>query len=406
MALTDGWLKANHRKSRDKIDTKADRDGLSARVSAKGKITFQLRYRYAGKPARLDLGTYPLMTLKAARDETHRLRAELEQGRDPRVVKKTERLQQMEAMPLEAIYSQWHEVYAVKNKKQHDEIKKSFDLHIFPHFGSLPPDSISVQMWMERLDYLAKHVPSISVRILTNGKQMLSWAQRRELVANNPLASISGKNDLGVKKNKGSRALSNEEICFLWMAIDQSRMARKNKILMILCLFWGCRVHELRDSLRSDFDFERMRWTVPADRHKTGEKVGKDIVRPIIPEVVPLLEEAISLSNSAVVFPNRDTGESNGGSAHLSLPYNVIHWLKRHLDYDMKHWSIHDLRRTARTNFSTLTAPHIAEIMLGHVLPGEWETYDQHDYLSEQAAAYTAWWERLMNITEGADGDD
>jgi hypothetical protein len=59
-----------------------------------------------------------------------------------------------------------------------------------------------------------------------------------------------------------------------------------------------------------------------------------------------------------------------GKSAPLALPYNIMQWLRRHEEYEMKHWSIHDLRKTARTNFSTLTEPHIAEIMLGHKLPG------------------------------------
>ena len=56
------------------------------------------------------------------------------------------------------------------------------------------------------------------------------------------------------------------------------------------------------------------------------------------------------------------------------------------------------MRKTARTNFSTLTQPHIAEIMLGHTLPGVWEVYDKHKYLDEQAAAYVAWWEVLERI--------
>lgn len=37
--------------------------------------------------------------------------------------------------------------------------------------------------------------------------------------------------------------------------------------------------------------------------------------------------------------------------------------LRRHSKFEMEHWSVHDLRRTARTNFATLTEPHIAEIM-------------------------------------------
>ncbi|MGH8241396.1 MAG: tyrosine-type recombinase/integrase, partial [Steroidobacteraceae bacterium] len=45
MTISDAWLKANHGKSRQKRDEKADRDGLGVRVSPRGKIVFQLRFR-------------------------------------------------------------------------------------------------------------------------------------------------------------------------------------------------------------------------------------------------------------------------------------------------------------------------------------------------------------------------
>ena len=61
---------------------------------------------------------------------------------------------------------------------------------------------------------------------------------------------------------------------------------------------------------------------------------------------------------------------------------------------------MHDLRKTARTNYSTLTDPHVAEIMLGHSLGKIWRTYDHHDYLKEQAEAYKAWCERLYCIVD------
>ena len=64
----------------------------------------------------------------------------------------------------------------------------------------------------------------------------------------------------------------------------------------------------------------------------------------------------------------------------------------------MAHWSMHDLRKTARTNFSTLADLHVAEVMLGHSLKGMQGVYDKHLYLEEQAAAYSAWWKRLEQL--------
>jgi integrase len=156
----------------------------------------------------------------------------------------------------------------------------------------------------------------------------------------------------------------------------------------------------LRRAKKTDFDFTSMVWTVPRSHNKIRKKGGRPILRPIIPEVVPLLEQVFALSpNSEYALTNADSDEPMGKSAPLALPYNLMQWLRRHQKYEMAHWSVHSLRKTARTNFSTLTTqPHVAEIMLGHKLPKNWRIYDGHTYLKEQAAVYAAWWQRLLVI--------
>jgi len=55
VAITDAWLKANNKREVDREYTKIDRDGLSVRVSPKGKLTFQIRYQFELKGKRLDI---------------------------------------------------------------------------------------------------------------------------------------------------------------------------------------------------------------------------------------------------------------------------------------------------------------------------------------------------------------
>lgn len=77
MALTDSWLRSVSGKTAEKIVTKADRDGLSVRVTPKGKVIFQFRYRWDGKAERIDVGTYPATSLKDAREAALFYRGEL-----------------------------------------------------------------------------------------------------------------------------------------------------------------------------------------------------------------------------------------------------------------------------------------------------------------------------------------
>lgn len=399
MSLTDAWLKANHKKSREKSDVKTDRDGLSVRVSPRGKITWQLRYRFNGKADRVDIGSYPNLSLKEARTETERLKGQLEKGFNPKIVLKMEMQAIIKATSLASLYEHWHESYCKKNKANHQDIKRSFEIHVFPTIGALPAKEVTLHQWLAILEGLAENIPSIAERILTNAKQMLKFGVKRHLLENNVLAHINAAEDLSVKKNVDTRSLNPQEIKQIWEAIDFSRMATKNKIFLKLCLVFGNRNGELRISEKKHFDLKNRLWTVPPENHKIGKVTDNPLIRPIIPEIIPLIEQAMLLSDGKYMFTNSGSKEVMGRSAPLSLPYNVMQWIRKKQQVEMEHWSVHSLRKTARTNWSTLTEPHVAEIMLGHKLPGEWQVYDHHQYIEEQAEAYSKWWARLMEFT-------
>lgn len=400
MGLTDAWLKGNHGRERTAATVRGDRDGLGARVSPKGKITFQLRYRYEGTARRIDIGSYPLMSLKDARTEAIRLRARHEQGHDPKIVRLIERKSIAEAASVEDLVRAWYDAYCVKAKKGHTDILRTFEIHVFPALGELPADSVRLPQWMDLLEAQAEVRPGIAERILINAKQAYKWGVRRKLLEDSPLTGIYAQGDLNIRKRPGSRTLTDDEIARLWRAIDRSRMAEKNRLFLKLCLLYGCRNGELRAAEKAHFDFGAGVWTIPPGNHKLGHKTGKPLLRPIIPAAEALLRQTFVMSpNARHAFTNTGSDEPMGTSAPLALPYNVMQWLRRHERYDMAHWSVHDLRRTARTNFSTLTEPHVAEIMLGHRLPGDWQVYDHYHYLPEQTKAYEAWAARLAQIT-------
>ena len=67
MAISDTKLRTIYGKPYSGPQEVADADGLSVRISPKGVIQFQYRYRWHGKPNRLGLGRYPSLSLKDAR---------------------------------------------------------------------------------------------------------------------------------------------------------------------------------------------------------------------------------------------------------------------------------------------------------------------------------------------------
>ena len=143
-----------------------------------------------------------------------------------------------------------------------------------------------------------------------------------------------------------------------WLAVDHSRITEKNKIFIKLCLIYACRNGELRLSEKSHFDFDKKVWTIPPENHKLGKKSGKPLLRSITPEIEGYLKQAFEQSpKSKYVFTNDGSDEVMGMRAPLALPYNIMQYLGRHEGYELAHFSMHDLRCTAQTNFSTLAEP-------------------------------------------------
>jgi len=186
-----------------------------------------MRYRYDNKHCRLDLGSYPKISLKEARNENDRLRKELEQGHNPKIVRKLEKQAIINAGSLESIFRQWYESYCKKNKKMHHEICRSFELYVLPVVGDLPAEKITLHQWLAILEEHAEKSPAIAERILINSKQMLKWEIKRQLIPLNVLTDINAREDLQIKKVTGSRSLSDEEIGLVWLATNESRMAAK-----------------------------------------------------------------------------------------------------------------------------------------------------------------------------------
>lgn len=413
MAISDSWLKANNKRSREKLEEKSDGGGLSVRSTPAGKLVFQMRFRFQGKAARLDLGTYPLLSLKDARLKHLEMRAVLEEGRDPRRVAAARVVANQKLESFEDLFRRWHSENLVGEFKSAGDILRSFEIHILPTFGKLSAEDISVNMWLDRLDAVKVDTPSIALRILTNAKKFYRWASRRELIPAHSLLNVSSGEDLGIRKGTRGRQLTEQEVRDFFISIDISRMARSNKLFLFTCLFLGCRNGELRELEIQDLDLDSGIWTLPPIKNKLVKIKKKQVheveplIRHLTPPVIEFLRDARSMSShKTLVFGTRNPKEGLTSSTVLSFPYNVMRNYKRIYGKDMEHWSLHDLRKTARSNWSRFTEFHVAEKMLGHVLPGMGKIYDYYDYQAEQKKVFEQWSDYLLTLRPGWAGSN
>lgn len=391
MALSDSFLKSKLGKDRDKVEEKSDRDGLWVRISLKGAVTFFYRFRLDGRQDKVTIGSYPAIGLKEARSEAARFAALIAAGDNPKHSKLLD--ESRRGKSFEELYREWHSLMKAKTVTG-DEILRSFELHIFPRLGKMPASKITIHAWVGLLEKIAEQIPESTIKLISNTKRCYSWAKKRQLVDDNPMAEVSSS-DFGIKSQSVDRALSQEEIGIMWRAMDNSRMKEGNKNLMRLCLFFGCRLSELRLAEFKHFDFDKMIWTVPPENHKTGAETKRPIIRPINPFVENIVKAQKEHAPGTYVFSTKK--EPLNASSHVSATRSLVRFIQKE-NPDVKAFTLHDLRRTARTMWSSITEPHVAEVMLGHKLPGVWSVYDRHDYMEEMRVAYGKWFAKLMSI--------
>jgi integrase len=116
-------------------------------------------------------------------------------------------------------------------------------------------------------------------------------------------------------------------------------------------------------------------WTLPAHRNK---KTNETLLRPLNKSAMAILT---ALPRHGVYVFTIDGDKPIQG---FSVP-------KKRLDAASRvtGWTIHDLRRTARSLMSRAGVPSDhAELCLGHIIPGVRGVYDRHAYHAEKAAAF------------------
>ncbi len=72
------------------------------------------------------------------------------------------------------------------------------------------------------------------------------------------------------------------------------------------------------------------------------------------------------------------------------------------VNHGLDHFTVHDMRRTARTHLAALGVPQeVAERALNHKLRGVEGIYNRHDYFEEGRHALTLWAELLVSLESG-----
>ncbi|HHZ7075557.1 TPA: tyrosine-type recombinase/integrase [Morganella morganii] len=392
--LTDAKLRKLHNVERDKLTEIADSQGLSVRITPKGMIVFQYRYRFNGKARRMTLGEYGVISLKDARNLAQDARRLLLDGKDPIIEKEMALSDYNTKLTVSDCINEWLNSPQAQKLVKLDFWRRALQRHVSDHVGKMIVEDMTVSHWHPVFKRMRDNdAATMSTEVLSKMRQIFSYCIRAGKLTTNPLIELRA-DDVGVKAKSGKRYLSDKEIGLFWASVDSSNMTTQSKIFIKLVLLTGCRGVELRLARKSEFDLENKIWAVPDQNSKTREGFS----RGLSDEAISLLTQAFDLyPKFKQVFPPATVKEDRPMAASVLL--SMARQVGEVMGVD--DWSMHDLRRTAKTKMSELgVLPHVSEKVLGHKLGGVLSVYDQHEYIKDQIDAVNALANHVLSCVE------
>ena len=385
MAISDTKLRSIYGKPYSGPAEITDSDGLGIRITPKGVISFQFRFRWEGKQNRMGLGRYPALTLRDARNIVADLRESADKGIDPRTLAGGNKSKSKPT--VKDCLDYWKENYVdvTLRAKTIALYKSTVIKHMRDAFPGIPVEDIPVRLWVERFTEEEKINPRRARHLLIQLRSAIGWCTRRQFISTTELMLLQPK-DIGVKPVIGETTLSYNQLAKIWMAIERSRGSTSNRLLHQLLMLYGARNSELRLAIREEFDREEGLWVVPAEKSKTN----KIIRRPIFSAADDLLKKA-EMTYGDILFP----GEDLKSPITISGANKFLRRIKDSLGFG--EFTSHDFRRTLATRLSEEgVAPHVIEKMLGHELGGVLSVYNKHDWIAEQKDAYDLYAEKIF----------
>lgn len=371
----------------------------------RGQASWILRYRFGGRPREKVLGRYPDISLKDARELARRDRAQVQQGIDVGAQKRLEKLKVLEMENVQGLGQLWYERYIQKKIKNPAVVERVLRRHVYPVIGKLAIN-----------DVRPHHIDHVLTKIVAGGAptvandamrylfRMFHYAAKRKWTEANPVSGFDIA-DAGGTETPRDRWLSYEDLGRLAQDMrETANFGRNNELAVWLLLALCVRKMELLSAKCSDFDLRNGIWKLQPNRTKTNSYIEIPLAR----QVIVWLEETIVLAcGSDYLFPARrliriKNGEPRRNRFEHISPDTLNVALKRLPLKDIEHFTVHDMRRTARTQLGALGVdPFVAERALNHKLPGTQGIYDRHDYFPERRQALKQWADMLGALSRG-----
>ena len=366
----------------------SDGGGLYLLIAPHGSKLWRLAYRFGGKQKTLAVGTYPTLTLKAARDKREEAKRLLANGIDPSAQRRLDKRIASTGNTFKAVAE---EVLAKLEKEGRADVtltKKRWLLDFaYPAFGDRPIAEITAQEVLSVLRRVeARGRYETARRLRSTCGTIFRYAIATGSAERDPSADLRGALT-SPKVNHRAAIVDPVGIGALLRAIDGYDGLPITKAALRLAPLVFVRPGELRHAEWPEFDLASAEWRIPPAKMKMRRA-----------HRVPLSRQALDVL--------RDLQPLSGGGRFLfpsvrsivrPMSENTLNAALRRLGYGSDEMTAHGFRAMASTRLNEMSDwnPDAIERQLAH--------QEQNDVRRAYVHAAEYWPERVKMMQAWAD---
>ena len=321
-----------------------DGGGLYLRVTDRGSKSWLFRFTFATRAREMGLGSFPAMSLAAARLAAQKCRESLAADIDPiearSAKREAARIAEAELITFKTCaeaYIATHEA-AWSNDKHRAQWRATLSLYVYPVIGAKRVKEIDTTLVMRILEPIWSKKPETASRVRGRIEAILNWAKARGYRSGENPAQWRGHLDQllpaksKVRRVRHHSALPYQEIGS-FMALLRQQESVSARALEFL-LLTATRTGETLGARWSEINLNDGVWIIPAERMK-GRRAHRV---PLTSGAVQLLRIMLTVRSEEFIFPGMKPGR------HLSQMALLM--LLRRLRY--AHVTVHDFRSSFR----------------------------------------------------------
>lgn len=384
MPLTNAAVK--NAKPRDRDWKLSDEKGLFLLVTAKGSKLWRMKFRVHGIEKKLSFGSYPEVSLQAARRLRDEARSIIAQGRDPsrekKIAKQTAKLSAVTTFA--GVAQEYIEKMEKEGRAARTTEKSRWLLSLLqPSLGKVPIADITLpELRAALLSIQDSGRRETARRLRSFTGRVFDYAMGTGRATSNPATSLKGALIAPTVRHHAA-IIDRKQVGALMRAINSYHGYPSTCGALKLSPHVFQRPGEIRMMKWADVDLEEARWTIQEQDTKMRRRHD-----------VPLSRQAVSIirsmapvsSHSEFVFPAFHTPKR-------PISENSVNQALRRLGYGQS-MTAHGFRSTASSllNESRLWHPDAIERALAHQVGSSIRSAYNHTTYWDQRVEMMQWW--------------